>query len=65
MEELHGSLPDVTFAPARAGDQRWYVSDARRLQRTLGWEPEIGAADGIASLYEWLARNRRPVPATL
>jgi CDP-paratose 2-epimerase len=65
MEELHGSLPEVTFAPARAGDQRWYVSDARRLQRTLGWEPEIDAADGIASLYEWLARNRRPVPATL
>jgi CDP-paratose 2-epimerase len=65
MEELHGSLPEVTFAPARAGDQRWYVSDTRRLRRALAWEPAIGAADGIASLYAWLARNRRLVPASL
>jgi CDP-paratose 2-epimerase len=65
MEELHGSLSEVTFAPARAGDQRWYVSDTRRVQRALAWEPAIVAADGIASLYEWLARNRRPVPASL
>jgi CDP-paratose 2-epimerase len=60
MEELHGSLPDVTFAPARACDQRWYVSDTSELQRALGWQPTIGASDGIASLYAWLARNRRP-----
>jgi CDP-paratose 2-epimerase len=60
MEELHGSLPDVTFAPARAGDQRWYVSDTAEVERALDWQPTIAAGEGIASLYEWLASNRRP-----
>ena len=63
MEELHGGLPDVTFAPTRAGDQAWYVSDAREAARTLGWKPSIDSGEGIASLYEWLGRNRLRQPS--
>jgi CDP-paratose 2-epimerase len=60
MEELHGVMPEVTFAAARAGDQRWYVSDTTRVQRALGWKPVVRACDGIASLYAWLEHDRRP-----
>ncbi len=60
MEELHCAAPQVHFAPARPGDQRWYVSDTARAQRALGWKPSVSAFEGIASLYDWLDRNRRP-----
>jgi CDP-paratose 2-epimerase len=63
MEELHGSVPEITFAPARAGDQLWYVSDTRRLQEAIDWRPAIASPDGIASLYAWLGRSRRPAPS--
>jgi CDP-paratose 2-epimerase len=63
MEELHGGVPEVTFAPARAGDQLWYVSDTRRLQEAIDWQPAIASSDGIASLYAWLGRSRQPAPS--
>jgi CDP-paratose 2-epimerase len=50
-------------APTRAGDQAWYVSDAREAARTLGWKPSIDSGEGIASLYEWLGRNRLRQPS--
>ncbi len=59
MEELHGGLPDVTFAPTRAGRSSLVrLGHAARASRTLGWKPAIDSGEGIASLYEWLGRNR-------
>jgi CDP-paratose 2-epimerase len=59
MEELHGSLPEVTFAPERPGDQRWYVSDSTKFARITGWRPRVGVTEGIRLLYDWLLANRR------
>jgi CDP-paratose 2-epimerase len=51
-------VKDVDFEPERPGDQRWYVSDTTKLQRTIGWRPRVGVADGVAALQDWLARER-------
>jgi CDP-paratose 2-epimerase len=55
----------VAFSEWRAADQRWYVSDTRKLQASLGWAPAVGVADGVRRLHAWLRSEERPtVPAT-
>ena len=53
--ELEGRAPAVSWAPWRASDQRYYVSDTRRFKRATGWAPKVSAPEGVARLYEWLA----------
>jgi CDP-paratose 2-epimerase len=55
IERLQGQRPGVSFDAWRTGDQRYYVSDTQAFQRETGWHPHVGAAEGIARLYEWLA----------
>ena len=55
VEELNGEPPGIVFAAPRPGDQRWYVSDARRLGAAVGWSPAVGVEDGLARLVEWLS----------
>src|SRR3954452_7591069 len=60
---LTGERPRVTFAAERLGDQRYYVSDTRRLERELGWRPRVGVEEGVAALHGWLAASRAPAAA--
>ncbi len=56
--EMHGTQPRVTFEDWRTGDQRYYVSDTRRLEQATGWRPRVSVADGVERLYRWLAGSR-------
>lgn len=42
----------------RPGDQQVYVSDIRKLQKTLDWKPAIGVTAGITQLIDWIGQNR-------
>jgi CDP-paratose 2-epimerase len=67
IEGLHGVRPQTRFGAWRPGDQRYYVSDTRMMQKATDWGPRVGVEDGVRRLYEWLCENgtkRRPVPAT-
>jgi CDP-paratose 2-epimerase len=55
IEELAGEKPDVSFAPARPGDQRYYVSDIRRFGAETGWMPRTDVRQGLGELYLWLS----------
>lgn len=48
-----------TFAPARPGDQFIFVSDNRRVEADLNWQPHIGLLKGIPALFQWLERHQR------
>lgn len=54
LGEIHGRRPRVQLAPARAGDQRYYVADTARLRRATGWTPHVGVTEGLEELYAWL-----------
>ncbi|MBC5781626.1 SDR family NAD(P)-dependent oxidoreductase [Ramlibacter sp. USB13] len=58
IERLHGKRPSVAFDAWRTGDQRYYVSDTSAFQRETGWEPQVGAEEGIALLFDWLAARQ-------
>ncbi|MDF3062353.1 MAG: family NAD(P)-dependent oxidoreductase [Microvirga sp.] len=68
VEDLIGRPVDLTFADWRAGDQRYYVSDASRAARELELRPPMPWRTGVAALARWLADERgveAPVPRTM
>lgn len=58
LAHLHGDAPQVSFEDWRPGDQRYYVSDTRKFQQATGWQPRIGADEGITRLSRWLCEAR-------
>lgn len=53
IEALHGVPLPTLHADWRTGDQRYYVSDHRRLTDVIGWQPRVDLERGLARLYAW------------
>lgn len=58
ISELLGHKPHVEFDGWRPGDQRYYVSDTAKFQRTTGWEPRVSVQEGLERLTRWLTEHR-------
>ena len=65
IEALEGERPVLERSDWRAADQRWYVSDTRKLSRALGWSPVVGVAEGVRRLHAWLRSEERPATAAV
>jgi CDP-paratose 2-epimerase len=59
--EMQGRVPSVEHEGWRTGDQRWYVSDTRKLHDAVGWAPRTTVDDGLARLRAWLREARAAV----
>lgn len=57
LESEFGRKVPVSYAEARPGDQRYYVSDVRKARRVLDWTPEISTKEGLDRLVAWLTEN--------
>ena len=58
LQRAAGTELPVQFAPARAGEQQESFIGIDKARSTLGWEPKIALAEGLASTYEWFAARR-------
>ena len=61
MEEaahLTGRQTVCMFAPWRAADQRYYVSDTHKFEQRTGWKPVVDVAKGLSELLAWLEEHR-------
>jgi dTDP-glucose 4,6-dehydratase len=47
-----------SIVPDRPGHDRRYVLDWTKIQRELGWKPEIDFDEGLRATVEWYAENR-------
>jgi CDP-paratose 2-epimerase len=61
MEAVLRRKIKVRFAPWRTADQRWYVSDLRKVERLLGWRPRVSTDEGLECLLRWVG-SLSPVP---
>jgi UDP-glucuronate 4-epimerase len=52
LEELSGRELEVRYGSVAAGDVRRTLADTRRIREGLGWRPEVGLRDGLASMLE-------------
>lgn len=55
---ITGQEPQVRREPWRPGDQHYFVSDTRLLQKELRWQSEIIWREGIRDLAQWLCDTR-------
>jgi CDP-paratose 2-epimerase len=58
IERLTGRKLAVERQDWRAGDQRYFVADARELRGALGLATPVGWRQGLADLADWLAAAR-------
>jgi CDP-paratose 2-epimerase len=58
MSQMLGREIDVRFDDWRAGDQRYFVADTRRIREALDLSPAVPWQEGVAMLAEWLRESR-------
>ena len=66
IEEIADRVLDLTGKPAslksivpdRPGHDRRYLLDSSKIERDLGWKPEIDFEDGLRETVEWYSANR-------
>jgi len=61
LDELEASIgkrPKVKFADWRPSDQKVYISDTSKLERTLKWKIRTPVRDGIKKLIQWIKENK-------
>jgi len=57
IEEMHGCRPETRSGAWRPGDQRYYVSDTRKMKAATGWSPKVSVREGVQRLYDWLSES--------
>ena len=55
LEEQIGRPLDYTHLPPRESDQRFFVADAGKIGRAIGWAPQVSSRDGVARMLAWTA----------
>jgi UDP-glucuronate 4-epimerase len=53
LEDLAGTRLPLRRVPAQAGDVKRTAADVTRARRSLGWEPAVRLADGLARMLDW------------
>lgn len=49
----------VQHAPKRPGEQQTSFLSVAKIQRTLGWTPEVSLEEGLRRTFDWFAAQRR------
>lgn len=57
LEKLSGKRPKVNFSDWRPSDQKVYISDTSKLEKTLHWKAKTSVSDGIKKLLDWVKAN--------
>ncbi len=58
IERQLGICLQVSWAGWRVGDQKVFICDSMKAKRVLGWEPRVGAEEGVEKLIAWVRANR-------
>jgi CDP-paratose 2-epimerase len=57
LEILTGKRPRVNFSDWRPSDQKVYITDTSKLEKTLNWKIKTPVKEGIKKLTEWVKSN--------
>lgn len=58
LEKLLGKKIETTSGDWRPGDQPVFISDIRKANKLLNWNPKVGAEEGISRLFTWVKENK-------
>jgi nucleoside-diphosphate-sugar epimerase len=55
--ELSGSTSELVYEPLPQDDPKQRCPDVTRAREVLGWEPRVGAPEGLSRTIEWFAER--------
>jgi UDP-glucuronate 4-epimerase len=53
LEEITGKRAEVTYGPARPGEQQRALADTTPARERLGFVPQVPLREGLAAQVEW------------
>ena len=53
LDSKYGGRTKLKFGPGRPADQKIYITDIRKVKKTLNWSPKTSAYNGIDRLLNW------------
>ncbi len=57
LEEILDTRLVYTRLPARESDQRVFIADCGKIERCLGWKPEVDKTTGVKKMLSWIQQN--------
>ncbi len=64
VEKHSGRSMSITHEPnARKADTVIYITDNRKVERELGWKPQVSLAQGLDSILSWVKENEAELSA--
>ncbi|MBU2063680.1 MAG: NAD-dependent epimerase/dehydratase family protein [Candidatus Omnitrophica bacterium] len=57
LEEETGKAPKIRYKKWRQGDQKVYITDLRKIEKELKWQPKVGVRAGIKRIVKWVSEN--------
>ena len=63
FQELNQDKIDLHFDQWRTGDQKYYVSDTRKMKSLSGWQPAVDYHAGISKLYNFVKNHLDDISA--
>jgi CDP-paratose 2-epimerase len=58
LEKLLGRPIPVARGDWRPGDQKVFVADSRKAEKSLGWKPKYDVDKGVKQLFDWVSANK-------
>lgn len=56
VEEKTGKKSKLKFEKSREGDQQIYISNINKVNKHLGWKPEVDIEEGLNLLLKWMTQ---------
>ncbi|MDP2943861.1 MAG: GDP-mannose 4,6-dehydratase [Candidatus Omnitrophota bacterium] len=57
LQGLTGKKPQVNFADWRPSDQKVYITDTSKLEKTLDWKIKTPVKEGLKKIADWVKVN--------
>lgn len=57
LRKMSGKETLVRYREWRPSDQKIYISDIRKAQSLLDWNPKVSIEEGVSSLIKWIREN--------
>ena len=58
MKKIAGSTAEIDYGPADETQGTIRVSDIKKIERVLQWQPAVTLEDGLERTFSWIKENK-------